>query len=176
MPDSDVDRLSQFPHSLLIEKESPTWSELPLDVDALAYQAARAVLTSDLPPYEVSIIFGDDALLRQLNHQYRGIDKPTNVLSFESGARQHPETFPPVPHLPLGDIMLSYETIAQEAITQGKTFQNHLIHLLCHGLLHLLGYDHVTAPEAEVMETMEIQILAKMGIPNPYVLESAHDF
>lgn len=110
----------------------------------------------------VSVLLGDDAALRALNETWRGKGKATNVLSFpaatSSGGR-------------LGDIALAAETIDLEARTQGKTFEAHMMHLLVHGLLHLLGYDHEEDSEAEVMEAREREILADLGVADPYAAE-----
>ena len=111
----------------------------------------------------VSIVFTDDARMRALNSRFRGKDRPTNVLSFPAA---------PVPTsdqpLHLGDIALGYETVAGEAEAEGKPFDHHLTHLLVHGFLHLLGYDHETADDAEEMETLEREILESLAIGDPY--------
>ncbi len=106
---------------------------------------------------EITVVLADDAFVRGLNRDYRGKDKPTNVLSFPGD----------IPHL--GDIVLARETIEREAKEQGKTFRDHAAHLLVHGTLHLLGYDHMKAKEAEIMEALEIKILNKLAISNPYL-------
>lgn len=106
---------------------------------------------------EVSFCFVDDHFIRGLNKQYRGKDKPTNVLSFPL---QEAEM--------LGDVVLALETIKTEAAEQQKTLEDHVGHLIVHGLLHLLGYDHENDSEAETMENLEIQILKAMDIKNPY--------
>lgn len=105
---------------------------------------------------EISVVLADDAFVRELNRTYRGKDKPTNVLSFPSG--EH-----------LGDIVLALETVAREAEQQGKSFKAHAQHLLVHGTLHLLGHDHEQESEAEVMEQLEVKILKKLGVANPYL-------
>lgn len=109
------------------------------------------------PSTEISIVLADDAFVHNLNKQYREKDKPTNVLSFPAGE----------PGI-LGDIILAYETLKAEAAAQGKSFDHHLIHLTIHGILHLLGYDHESENEAEIMESMEIRILEFFGVENPY--------
>lgn len=110
--------------------------------------------------YEVSVVLTDDAEIRELNREWRGKDKPTNVLSFP----QDEKTL-------LGDIILSLGTIEEEARSQGKALADHAAHLTVHGLLHLLGYDHETEAEAEEMEALEIDICARMGIKNPYATD-----
>ncbi|MCF4837249.1 rRNA maturation RNase YbeY, partial [Acinetobacter baumannii] len=103
----------------------------------------------------------------QLNLQYREKDKPTNVLSFPSDIPE--EVLPMLDALPLGDLVICIPVVLQEALEQKKTAQNHFAHLLVHGVLHLLGYDHETSDEdAEEMEGLEIEILAKLNIANPY--------
>ncbi len=111
--------------------------------------------------YAVCVVFVNDAAIQDLNKTYRGMDKPTNVLSFPDGAQNGKTT-------QLGDIFLSYETCFLEATTQQKTFEHHITHLLVHGVLHLLGYDHETDADAAQMEQLEIDILAGMFIANPY--------
>jgi probable rRNA maturation factor len=111
----------------------------------------------------VAVLVDGDGRLQALNRQWRGIDKPTNVLSFAS------------PHSPdgaishLGDIAISYETAAREAKGEGKPLPDHLAHLSAHGFLHLLGYDHESDGDAETMERLERTILARVGVPDPYI-------
>ena len=116
-------------------------------------------------PWIIDVTLADDAEQQHLNRTYRGRDTPTNVLAF-------PQTAPgslrsEVPVL-LGDIVLAYETVRREAAEQDKPLANHLRHLVVHGVLHLLGFDHENAAEAAVMETREIKILAGLGVPDPY--------
>jgi apolipoprotein N-acyltransferase len=105
----------------------------------------------------VSLLLTDDAEIRALNRQYRSIDQPTNVLSFETGDAEL-----------LGDIVLSFDRVEREAAEQGKSFHDHAVHLVAHGVLHLLGHDHVKGNDARAMEALEIKILRKLGIQNPY--------
>ncbi len=130
-------------------------------VDAVV--AGLALRSPD--PTELGVTFTDDAAIRGLNAQWRGKDKPTNVLSFPAFP-EGGETIPPM----LGDIVLARETIEREAALDGKPFDHHLTHLVAHGLLHLLGYDHETEEEAEEMEGAERRILASLAIPDPYAL------
>jgi probable rRNA maturation factor len=123
---------------------------------------------------EVSLVLGDDALLRRLNRRYRGLDQPTNVLSFE--ADELPAALAGTMPRPLGEVIVAYETVARESEAQGKTLAAHLAHLVVHGCLHLLGHAHHAEAEAEVMETLEIAILAGLGYGDPYApLESRAD-
>lgn len=115
-------------------------------------------------PAEVSLVLSDDGHVQELNRDWRGKDKPTNVLSFPA---EGDFPMPGAPRL-LGDIILAQETVAREALEQGKRFDHHLSHLVIHGLLHLLGYDHIEEDEAQEMEALEIKLLASMDIPDPY--------
>ncbi|MAR56572.1 MAG: rRNA maturation RNase YbeY [Rickettsiales bacterium] len=107
---------------------------------------------------EVALVLMNDAEIQGYNAQYRQKDKPTNVLSF-----------PSTDEYEWGDVMFSYDRVAEEADTQGKSFNDHFLHLLVHGLLHISGYDHEEDAEAEEMEALEVTILSKLGIANPYV-------
>lgn len=112
---------------------------------------------------ELSVVFTDDRHVRELNAQYRGKDRPTNVLSFP-GAPAARDRFGPL----LGDIVLAQETVAAEANAEGLSFDHHLTHLVVHGLLHLFGHDHLEVGEAERMESLETSILARLGVADPY--------
>jgi len=125
-------------------------------------QAAEAVfLNRKIRKASVTIVLADDAEVKRLNKTYRGKNKPTNVLSFPDG------TIVDGMHQ-LGDVILAYETVKAEAAAQGKLFKAHVSHLVIHGILHLLGYDHEIEEEADIMEAFEIQILKRMGVANPY--------
>ena len=113
------------------------------------------------PDREISVLLCDDAAIRTLNRQWRGQDKPTNVLSFPTPDEAPSDT-------PLGDIAIAYETVAREAAEEGKLLDHHFIHLTVHGTLHLLGFDHETEAEAEEMEATERRILHTLGIADPY--------
>ncbi|TJV02657.1 MAG: rRNA maturation RNase YbeY [Mesorhizobium sp.] len=113
---------------------------------------------------ELSIVFSDDAHTRTLNADWRGKDKPTNVLSFPAFPHVKDGPLPPM----LGDIVLAAETVAREAALEDKPLENHITHLVIHGLLHLMGYDHETDTEAEAMEAVERAALARLAIPDPY--------
>jgi probable rRNA maturation factor len=143
-----------------ISIESELWSGLG-DVAELAEPAIAETIRQSrptiIPGVEVSILLCDDAFIRALNRQWRGIDAPTNVLSFP--ARRGPT---------LGDIAIAYETTAREAAAEGKTVKAHFVHLLVHGFLHLVGYDHQTDAQADGMERLERSILAALGIADPY--------
>jgi probable rRNA maturation factor len=115
----------------------------------------------------VTVVVDDDARIRELNKLWRGLDKPTNVLSFPSPDTQ------PGPERTLGDIAISYETAAREAAAEDKSFADHMAHLSVHGFLHLLGYDHESDDDAEEMEGLERIILARIGVSDPYVAHEA---
>jgi probable rRNA maturation factor len=155
-------------HHILITVNSTKWPQENLDLQELCTRLFQMVTKSYAPVFEVSILFASNDEIQKLNATYRGKDKPTNVLSFPSGLF-HPEQNLPV--IPLGDVVLAYEIIDQEAKDKGVSFQDHLSHLLIHGYLHLLGYDHEQDEEAEVMEALEIQHLQALGIKNPYLMK-----
>lgn len=112
----------------------------------------------------LAIALAGDAAVRVLNRDFRGKDKPTNVLSFPADARA---TAPGAPRF-LGDIVLARQTVAREARAQHKRLADHVMHLVVHGTLHLLGYDHEVDAEAVRMERLEVRILAGLGVPDPY--------
>lgn len=145
--------------------EGGDWESLD-GIDATLRSGAEAALAAaprgPRTPVEISLLLTDDAAVRELNRSWRGYDKPTNVLSF-------PSTMPSVGKARhLGDIVLAYETVAREAREEGKPLAHHVTHLVVHGVLHLIGYDHETDEEADEMEAIEIAALARLGIPDPY--------
>ncbi len=150
--------------------EDPRWEALG-DLDALAARAVEAALAvarkapaGELSgPLELSLMLADDAALRALNRDWRSKDRPTNVLSFPA---PHQEGLPGPRHL--GDIAMAYETLAREAEQDGKSLTDHALHLIVHGTLHLVGYDHEEEAEAEAMEGLEVEALARLGVGNPY--------
>jgi len=141
-----------------VEIEDQAWTTAQPDAEALAVAAAKATLDR---PGEIAVLLTDDASLRDLNSRFRGKDTPTNVLSFP--AAQNPQGH-------LGDIALAYGVCAAEAADQGKTLAAHLQHLVAHGVLHLVGFDHETEADAEAMEARERVILAGLGISDPYAV------
>ncbi len=147
--------------ALEITIQDPLWAETVVSAASLARRAAAAALDAVSLPregqLEVSLVLSDDARVRVLNRDYRDQDRPTNVLSFASG-----ET--PL----LGDVVLARETVVREAAEQGKDAGDHLTHLVVHGVLHLLGYDHETDGDAAEMESLEVAILAGLKIGDPY--------
>jgi len=138
-----------------------------IDISADIWRAHEAAILAALQAAsagegvggEISLLLTDDDEVAALNETWRGKPGPTNVLSF------------PAPENPaglLGDIAMAAQTVEREAISQGKSFEAHACHLAVHGFLHLIGYDHMTTPEAEAMEARERAILASLGIPDPY--------
>jgi probable rRNA maturation factor len=138
------------------------------ELAALARQAIDAVLAAierqGTAASELSIVFSDDAHVQALNAGWRGKDAPTNVLSFPAFPHGRRGALPPM----LGDIVLAAETVAREAEAEGKPLAHHITHLIVHGILHLIGYDHESDAEAEEMEELERRILAGLDIPDPY--------
>jgi probable rRNA maturation factor len=151
-----------------IEIEDAAWTAAQADAEALTRRTADAVLAYErLSDRNLTILLTNDLAVRALNARFRQQDKPTNVLSFPAL---------PNPEQHLGDVALAYETCAREAADQGKPLADHLQHLVAHGVLHLLGYDHMTDPEAQEMEGLERVVLASLGVSDPYAAgEGDHD-
>ena len=150
--------------------ESDAWQAVP-EAAVLVHRAIAAAAQSALPvrqATELSVLLCDDATIADLNGRWRGQARPTNVLSFPAPPLQAPGA-----SAPLGDIAVAYETVAHEAEEQHKTVADHLSHLVVHGFLHLLGYDHQADGEAERMERLERDILAQIGIADPYASRDA---
>ncbi len=161
-------------HEIDVSVQEPAWATSHLDLDEVARTAILQTLRmAPLPEeiedrmVEVSIVLANDDLLQILNREYRGKDKPTNVLSFAQIDADSP--VPDDGPYPVGDIILSYQTIDREAKEQDKFFKDHYTHMLVHGMLHLLGYDHEEEDDATVMEALEIRILEQLNIQNPYM-------
>ena len=132
-----------------------------------AIAAAAEMVDADIGETELAIMLTDDAGIRTLNSNWRGIDKPTNVLSFPALPPSGPRASDDAPRM-LGDIAIAYETTRSEADEEQKPFDHHLSHLAVHGFLHLIGYDHEKDDDAEAMEALEREILSQLGIPDPY--------
>jgi len=143
--------------------ESELWSAVP-DAETIVRRAvaqAADALGATARAGELAVLLTDDAAIRRLNATWRGLDKPTNVLSFPAAPtpdRRH-----------IGDIAIAFDTTRREADEEHKLLADHLSHLAVHGFLHLLGYDHELEPDAEAMEQLERAILARLGVPDPYV-------
>jgi probable rRNA maturation factor len=145
------------------------WQSEP-DAEAVIQRAiaiAAEMADADIGEAELAFMLTDDAGIRTLNNNWRGIDKPTNVLSFPALPPTGPAGPDDAPRM-LGDIAIAFETTRQEADDEQKPFDHHLSHLAVHGFLHLIGYDHEEDDDAEAMEALETEILAQLGIPDPY--------
>lgn len=154
---------------LVVSIENDGWASLDAP-EALAMRAAKAGLDAaspDIGAGTLTLVLSGDDEVRDLNLRWRGLDKPTNVLSFPS----EDEAFPggPPPHF--GDVILAWETVAREAAEQNKPVAAHASHLIVHGVLHLFGYDHQDDDDASVMETLETRILAELGVSDPYAVD-----
>lgn len=144
--------------------EAPGWSERLPNARKLCRDAVGAALSVfEAPAGEVSVVLGDDAMVRELNRTYRDRDRPTNVLSFPQDEQDVQDGL-----RLLGDVIVALETVEREAAAQGKRLADHLAHLIVHGTAHLLGRDHQTPAQAAVMERGEIRALALLGIADPY--------
>jgi probable rRNA maturation factor len=173
-----------------IKVDSPLW-KAQRGVKAVLQRAiCEAAAMAATSGGELAIVLTDDSAIRTLNRDWRGKDQPTNVLSFPANS--------PAPSLPrkrgrvraacglaagersgragargrvrlLGDIVIAYETMAREALAEQRPFAHHLAHLAVHGFLHLVGHDHAADADADAMETLEVAVLARLDVPNPYV-------
>lgn len=147
--------------------EDTRWGDV--DITALARRATDAALAGaalDPAAWEVSLLACDDTRIATLNATFRDKPAPTNVLSWPGADRGAPPD--PGVDPELGDIAIAYDTCAREAGEAGLNLDTHVLHLLVHGTLHLLGYDHETDADAAVMEALEVEVLATLGVANPY--------
>ena len=157
--------------------EDPRWEAA--GIAALAERAARAALSGverDPELHEVGLLACDDARIAALNADFRSKAVPTNVLSwpaFDGPVPDEPPGLPGEGPLFIGDIAIAWETCEREADEQGKALGDHVTHLLVHGMLHLMGYDHVRDADGDLMEATEVRILAKLGVNDPYVWTGA---
>lgn len=141
--------------------QSHLWDAEPKAERTVREAIAEAASLLSTSGGEVSIVLTDDSAVRSLNRQWRGIDKPTNVLSFPA-ATVGPDKM-------LGDIAIAYETLKRECDDEDRLFLHHLAHLAVHGFLHLVGYDHQTEAQADAMEGLESKIMTRMNMPDPYL-------
>ena len=147
---------------VIVLVEEPQWRKEGREFPSELRRAAKAVLDQvETESKSMTILLADDAKLETLNAQFRGKRKPTNVLSFPAPGGDY-----------LGDVAIAYGVTAREAKEAGKSIHDHTLHLAVHGVLHLLGYDHESAREARIMEPLEIAILAKLGIADPYAVRA----
>jgi len=141
--------------TLLVEDQS--WRKSRGLVTSLR-RAAEAALSASRLKGNLTVLLSNDKKLKSLNHEFRGLNKPTNVLSFPAAGEDGYH----------GDIAIAYGTAVKEAEAAGKTLTDHACHLVVHGVLHLAGYDHERAADARIMEPLEVKILKRLGIPDPY--------
>jgi probable rRNA maturation factor len=155
------ERRTSLPH-IDIQVQSPLWHAQPLAEQTIreAISAAAGALSTE--GGEVSILLTDDSEIARLNRDWRGIDKPTNVLSFPASRVGQGDKL-------LGDIVIAYETLERESTDESRDFLHHLAHLAVHGFLHLIGFDHETDAQAEEMEGLESRIMMRLNMPDPYV-------
>jgi probable rRNA maturation factor len=150
--------------------ESPLW-KAQRGVRAVLQRAiGEAAAMAATSGGELAIVLTDDSAIRALNRDWRGKDQPTNVLSFPAPAPARTLPSQPGEVRLMGDIVIAYETVEREARVEERPFRHHLAHLAVHGFLHLAGHDHVVEAEADVMEALEIAVLARLDVPNPYLL------
>ena len=151
--------------------DSKHWKNAAAAKDVVRRALKQAATALSTKTAELAIVLTDDAAMRRLNRIWRGIDAPTNVLSFatkNSGDQLDEQSGGQFVGNHLGDILLAYETVKREAHRDGKAFDHHLAHLVVHGFLHLLGYDHGNDAQARRMETTERAILRDLAVPDPY--------
>src|SRR5262245_20442895 len=161
---SPAPRRRASPPKIDIQTQSTLWEAKPMATQ-IVHDAVRAAASElSTADGEVSIVLADDSAIARLNHDWRGIDKPTNVLSFPAsdqrtgdGARL------------LGDIVIAYQTLERECEGENREFLHHLAHLAIHGFLHLNGYDHQTDTQADEMEALERKIMSRLNMPDPYL-------
>lgn len=153
-----------------IEIENEAWVQAEPEAEALVWRAAQAVLDAheDVEGQGIVILLADDDSVQALNRDFRAKDYATNVLSFPA-----PKDPTANPEGQIGDIALAFGVCAREAAEQGKPLAHHLQHLVAHGVLHLLGYDHEGDEEADAMEALEREILAGLDVPDPYAEDAA---
>jgi len=150
--------------SIDIQIQSPLWDAQPLAAQTVRDAIAAAAATLSTADNEVSILLTDDKAIRLLNREWRGIDKPTNVLSFPAAATKASVRMPL-----FGDIVIAYETLKRECDDEDRIFLHHLAHLTVHGFLHLIGYDHQVEAQAEEMEGLESKIMTRLQMPDPHL-------
>ena len=178
-------RRPQVAPAIDIKVDSPLWKTRRGVKAVLQRAICEAAAMAATSGGELAIVLTDDSAIRTLNRDWRGKDQPTNVLSFPANAASR--SLPRKPERDgvggagkgrgrvrlLGDIVIAYETMAREALAEHRPFAHHLAHLAVHGFLHLMGHDHAADSEADAMEAMEIAVLARLEVPNPYAMRDA---
>ena len=163
--------------NVYLTTEDKLWEKVLPDVSALVQQTADVAtkrvwndvwFLDENKTFSVNLCLSNDEAVHKLNREFRGVDKPTNVLSFANYEDDAFEDMLEADAVELGDVIVALETLEREAEEQGVSLKAHFMHLWLHGLLHILGYDHMDESDAEVMEGLEIEILATLGIENPY--------
>jgi probable rRNA maturation factor len=147
--------------SIDIQVQSPLWAGQPLAEQTVRDAIAAAATILSTRSGELGIVLTDDSSVRAFTREWRGIDKPTNVLSFPVKSFDGRTMF--------GDIVIAYETLCKECDDEDKDFLHHLAHLTVHGFLHLIGFDHQVDAEAEEMEGLESRIMLSMNLPDPWL-------
>ena len=161
------ERRTSPPH-IDIQVQSRLWNAQPLAEQTIREAISAAAGALSIEGGEVSILLTDDSEIARLNRDWRGIDKPTNVLSFPASRVGQGDKL-------LGDIVIAYETLERESTDESRDFLHHLAHLAVHGFLHLTGYDHETDTQAEAMEGLESKIMMRLNMPDPYVARDSDD-
>jgi len=151
------------PLQIDIQTQSRLWDAQPLAAQTVREAISAAASMLSTAGGEVSILLTNDSVIRDLNRDWRGIDKPTNVLSFPAS-----DLRPAGEARSLGDIIIAFETLERECDDENRIFLHHLAHLTVHGFLHLIGYDHQTDVQAEEMEGLESKIMKRLDLPDPY--------
>ena len=150
--------------SIDIQIQSPLWKAQPKAAQTIREALAAAAAMLSTVDGELAILLTDEAAIRALNRQWRGVDKPTNVLSFPAAVTQTS-----IGAKFFGDIVMAYETLARECADEGRDFLHHLAHLTVHGFLHLIGYGHEVDAEADEMESLESKIMLSIDLPDPWL-------
>ena len=158
------------PPQIDIQAQSPLWKAQPLAEQTVRDAVSAAAAALSTAEGEVSIVLTDNSGIAALNRNWRGIDKPTNVLSFPASGHKGNES-----SRFLGDIVIAYETLVRECDDENRKFLHHLAHLTVHGFLHLAGYDHETDAQAEEMEGLESKIMTRLSMPDPYIARDLGD-
>lgn len=153
-----------LPPHIDVQTQSQLWDAQPLAAKTVRDAIAAAASTLATSAGEVSVLLTNDSTIAKLNREWRGIDKPTNVLSFPASGKKGGENV----HL-FGDIAIAYETLERECDEENRKFLHHLAHLSVHGFLHLIGYDHQTDSQAEEMEGLESKVMTRLNMPDPYL-------